>query len=340
VHQTAFCFFDYFISNEEVKSPKPSPEIYLKCIIRAKVSSRETLIMEDSDVGRKAAILSSSHLCEVIDPDDLTIEKISESIKNAEDSNLRNEHSISGRMKNLNVVIPMAGKGSRFAVKGYPVPKPLIEVGRNKTPMIKVVTDNLNFDAHHIFIVQKEHFEKYNLGCVLKLIKPDCTIIQLDEITEGTVCSVLKARHLIDNDIPLVIANSDQFLGGFNASRFLYQSQNVDGSMITFKAYDTKWSFAKLDEDGFVSEVAEKKCISDNATVGVYLWNKGSEFVKYADQMIKKNIRVNNEFYTCPVYNEAISEGKKFKIIEISTFYGLGVPEDLEFFNQEYKGNV
>jgi len=117
-------------------------------------------------------------------------------------------------------------------------------------------------------------------------------------------------------------------------------SDDIDGSIATFKATHPKWSFAKLDEYGYITEVAEKKPISDIATVGVYFWRKGSDYVKYAEQMIRKNIRVNNEFYVCPVFNEAIQDGKKFKTYNIEKMWGLGTPEDLEYFLKNYDTNI
>jgi hypothetical protein len=108
--------------------------------------------------------------------------------------------------------------------------------------------------------------------------------------------------------------------------------QNLDGGIVSFKSTHPKWSYAKTDNNGFVLEVAEKKTISDIATVGIYYWKKGSDFVKYAEQMIDKNIRVNNEFYVCPVYNEAILDGLKFKTFDVPKMWGLGTPEDLDYY--------
>jgi len=97
-----------------------------------------------------------------------------------------------------------------------------------------------------------------------------------------------------------------------------------------------KWSYAKISKIGLVTEVAEKKVISDNATVGIYYWKKGSDYVKFAERMIKKNIRYKNEFYVCPVYNQAIKENKKILIEQIHKMWGLGTPEDLEYFLKYY----
>ena len=174
---------------------------------------------------------------------------------------------------------------------------------------------------------------------MLNLIAPACDIVLVDGVTEGAACTTLLARKYIDNDKPLIIANSDQYVE-WNSNEVIYawSADEIDGGILTFESTHPKWSFAKIDDYGFVSEVAEKKPISNNATVGVYYWQKGSEYVKYADQMIDKNVRTNNEFYVCPVFNEAIQDGKKIKIKEIKKMWGLGTPEDLNYFLQNHKG--
>jgi dTDP-glucose pyrophosphorylase len=167
----------------------------------------------------------------------------------------------------------------------------------------------------------------------LNLITPGCKIVEVDGITEGAACTTLLAKEFIDNDEPLLMANSDQFVE-WNSNEFLYKMQesSIDGGIVTFSATHPKWSFAKIDEYGFVTEVAEKKPISDIATAGIYYWTKGSDYVKYAEQMIEKNIRINNEFYVCPIFNEAIYDNKKIKSFTINNMCGLGTPEDLKYF--------
>ena len=230
----------------------------------------------------------------------------------------------------------MAGAGSRFANAGYTFPKPLIEV-RGK-PMIQVVVENMNIEANYIFLVQKEHFEKYNLKYLLNLIAPGCKIVQVDGLTEGAACTTLLAKEHIDNDAPLVMANSDQFVEwNSNECMYAFTADSIDGGIVTFEATHPKWSYAKLGEDGFVSEVAEKKPISNLATVGIYYWKHGSDYVKYAEQMIAKNIRTNNEFYVAPVFNEAIGDNKKIRVKSIDKMWGIGTPEDLEYFLNNYK---
>lgn len=327
----------FFYSNQDVKNPKPNTEMFLKAMIKAEVNPNETLIIEDSHIGRKAALSAGAYLLGVTQVSDVTLEAIENKIKDVESKNIIKPKWQGGRM---NIIIPMAGGGSRFKEKGYSFPKPMIDV-RGKT-MIQVVVDNLNIDAQYIFIVRKEHYEKYHLNMLLHTIAPNCKIIQVDHLTEGAACTTLLAKELIDNDEPLFIANSDQFIE-WDANTFFYSmtSPEIDGGILTFSASHVKWSYAELGEDGFVKKVAEKEVLpGNNATVGAYYWSKGSDYVKYAEQMIEKNIRVNNEFYVCPVFNEAIVDGKKIKIFKVDKMLGLGTPEDLEYFLKNYKGKV
>lgn len=318
-------YIDFFLSNEDCKLSKPNSEIFLRSMIIAGVSPKETLIVEDSIIGQEAANLSGATLCPVRTSADVTLKYI-ETFLNKMTPNISKWKS-----EHLNIVIPMAGAGSRFEKAGYTFPKPLIEV--NGKPMIQVVVENLNIDAKYHFIVQKDHYEKYNLKETLNLISPGCNIIFTTGITEGAACTTLLAKEFIDNDESLLIANSDQFLE-WNSTNFMYNmiGDNVDAGIVTFTSTHPKWSFARIDENNNVVEVAEKKPISNIATAGIYYWKKGSDYVKYAEQMIRNNIRVNNEFYVCPVFNEAIADRKIIKTYNIKKMWGIGTPEDLDIF--------
>jgi dTDP-glucose pyrophosphorylase len=320
------------VSNEDVYLNKPFPEMYWKCMTACKAIPRNTVIFEDSHIGRQGAIDSGSTLVAIENRADLTQCKINQVL---ELLSMEKQINIPWRSQKMNVLIPMAGAGSRFAEAGYTFPKPLIEV-RGK-PMIQVVVENLNVEAHYIFIVQKSHYERYNLQYLLNLIAPNCDIVQVDGLTEGAAVTTLLAKEFINNENPLLLANSDQFVE-WNSNECLYafNADGIDAGIITFKATHPKWSYAKIGEDGFVSEVAEKKPISDNATVGIYYWNKGSDYVKYAEDMIQKNIRINNEFYVCPVFNQAIQDNKKIRAKQVNKMWGIGTPEDLDFFLKNF----
>jgi dTDP-glucose pyrophosphorylase len=228
----------------------------------------------------------------------------------------------------------MAGEGSRFVQAGYAKPKPFIDV--NGKPMIVQVMENLKYpDARYILIGRKAHLEME--ADLVKEIEQNynASFIAIDKLTEGTACTVLFARQFINNDTPLLIANSDQLvdidISGYIDDCF---NRKLDGSILTFTDHELspKWSFAKIDNAGIVTEVQEKKPISDYATVGIYLFNKGADFVDGAIDMIINNDRVNNEFYTCPVYNYIIKLNKQIGIfnMDFEQMHGLGTPEDLD----------
>lgn len=324
-------YFDLILSNEDVKHSKPHPEIYWNAMSMLNTLPDETLIVEDSPPGLLAADRSGASVLRVNSPNDLDITKLFAKLNTVKRITIPKWQG-----DKMNVLIPMAGAGTRFQQAGYTFPKPLIEI--NGKPMIQVVVDNINIDANYIFVVQKSHRQKYNLDTLLKLITPNCKIVEVDGITEGAACTTLLAKEYINNDEPLLMANSDQFIE-WDSNEFMYKmiEQNVDGGMVTFNATHPKWSFAKINEQGCVTEVAEKNPISDIATVGIYYWTKGSDYVKYAEQMINNNIRTNNEFYVCPVFNEAIKDNKKIKTFNIEKMWGLGTPEDLKYFMENCK---
>ncbi len=241
-------------------------------------------------------------------------------------------------MSILQIVVPMAGRGSRFANAGFTTPKPLIPVGGR--PMIQWVIDNIRpHRPHHFsFLCLGEHLEKYpDVPAEIKRLCPGCDIIPVPGVTEGAACTVLLAKKFIDSDNPLMIANSDQIVDlDINDYLAAADAPDVGGLIMTFWADHPKWSYCRMRADGTVSEVLEKQVVSNEATVGIYNFRKGRDYVRAAESMIAKNLRVNGEFYVAPTYNQLIGEGAK--VITMKTgeerkgMYGLGVPEDLEFF--------
>lgn len=233
----------------------------------------------------------------------------------------------------MKILIPMAGEGSRFATQGYQFPKPLIDV--QGKPMIQRVVENFYFeDAEYIFLVRKSHMEKYSgLIGALEQIAKNSKIVVVDSLTEGAACTALLAKDLINTHEDLLIANSDQIIDYEPKNFWLLKNlTGVDSIVYTFEATHPKWSFVKVDQQGFVTQVAEKNPISNIATCGIYWYKYGSDFVKYAEQMIEKNIRVNNEFYIAPVFNELIQDNKKLVPFYVHKMWGIGTPEDLQFY--------
>ena len=242
--------------------------------------------------------------------------------------------------KTVNVVVPAAGKGSRFANQGWKKPKPLIDVD-GKT-MLERVVDNISPSHSKIHLLLNKHHILENPISAAKLSEVSDEIIEVTEITEGTACSVLLAKEYYNNNLPMMVANSDQVVD-FDVNDFIEDcfNRDLDGSILVFRdpEKNPKWSFARLDPNGLVEAVAEKIAISDLATVGIYLFSKGSEFILSAEEMIENDDRVNNEFYTCPVYNYMIRKGAKIGIYEIPSeaMHGIGTPEDLDLYLDSIK---
>ncbi|MCX8521424.1 MAG: glycosyltransferase family 2 protein [Rhodoferax sp.] len=237
----------------------------------------------------------------------------------------------------LNIVIPMAGAGSRFASEGYGEPKPLIPVhGR---PMIQTVINNLRPACDHrfIFVCRQAHIDAFALREKLDAWAPGCEIASVPALTEGAACTVLAARSFINTEFPLMIANSDQYVDvSIDDYLNVMARQKYDGLIMTMRASDPKWSFVALDANQLVTQVAEKQVISNEATVGIYNFKRGADFVEQAEAMIATNERVNGEFYVAPVYNRLIAAAKQIGIFNIGSegagMYGLGIPSDLQRF--------
>ena len=328
-------YFNLILSNEDIKNPKPSSEIYLKVMNILQSVPENTYIFEDSEIGLAAAKASGANVIRIHDSKDLNITFIAKSIQ----YNMRYTPWNEKPDWKLRVVIPMAGEGSRFKQAGYKISKPLIPI--QDKPMIMWVLDNLRSKnpevqkriEYHLIVRNQAMDElKYLSGVVLYPIQ---------SLTDGAACTVLTVREeLLKDNNPLLIANSDQYLE-WDFDEFLETSVNpgYDGCISTFynpDSNDTKWSFAQVNKNGLVIKVAEKEYIGPNATTGIYYWQDGSKFVQYADEMIGKNERVKNEFYVCPVYNYLMRDGGKIRISDCKKMWGLGIPEDLEKFRKEF----
>jgi NDP-sugar pyrophosphorylase family protein len=241
----------------------------------------------------------------------------------------------------LNIVMPIAGRGKRFADAGFSFPKPLIPI--SGVPMVEIVTANLRPGRAHrfIYVALEDHLGETSLPKVLRRSSPTCSIVPVDRVTEGAACTVLLAESMIDNDDMLVIANTDQWVG-MNMEDFLAPMDAdpaLDGLIMTMKAKDNKWSYVGFGKDGMVNRVVEKQVISADATVGIYAFRRGRDFVSAARQMIAADERVNGEFYVAPVYNRLIAGGARIGTVPVGELgrgmWGLGVPEDLKAFVED-----
>ncbi len=237
----------------------------------------------------------------------------------------------------MNILFLSAGRASRFKEAGFTAPKPLIVV-RDK-PMIAWAVDSLSFikNSRIIFICLRDHEEKHAIvGNLKKLFGKKINVLLTDGVTQGAAISALLAKDYINNDEELIISNTDHYFGAKDFEKELKRKKYV-GLIPVFEATHPRWSFAKVNEKGMVTEVAEKVPISNHATVGLYYFKKGKDFVWAAEEMIRKDIRRNNEFYVCPVYNELIGRGEKIKAVETDFMWSMGTPEDVAYFEKYYK---
>ena len=232
-------------------------------------------------------------------------------------------------MKKINLLIPIAGKGSRFLDQGYVLPKQLLFAGKKQCMDWSLGSFNLD-DFNLIFIIRDEHIYNFSYDKILKSkYGPEVTVVSLKEITRGSVESCLAAESWIDNDIPLTIFTMDVMFNPV-VSKLTFDNQS-DGALLTFKSNSPAYSYAQI-EGELVTKTAEKEVISNNAIVGVYHFNKGSDFVRYAKIMIEMNLVTKGEFYLAPLYNLMIKDKKRIKVSTIEEMHLFGTPEELSFF--------
>lgn len=225
----------------------------------------------------------------------------------------------------MKLIMPMAGTGSRF---GSDVVKPLVDV--DGVPMFVYSERCIGIDfTDRVFIVRREH----DLSDAIESYYPGSTVIEIDYTTEGTAASILLAREHYEDGSGIFVSNCDQAVTW--DSGFAQALMSVsDGLIATFDAPDRnpKWSYALTTPSGRVTRVAEKVAISRTATVGYYYWRDGRDYISAAEHMIADNVRVNGEFYTCPVYNYNIAHGENIQSMGVESMHGLGTPEDLRLW--------
>jgi HAD superfamily hydrolase (TIGR01509 family) len=331
---------DSYISASMVGKPKPAPDMYWRAMSWMNSAARDTLIIEDSEVGRQAAEASGAKVLMVKGPEEVTLERILEALGEREEDccgfagsnrccrNYKTEEE-------LNILIPMAGEGKRFKEAGYTFPKPLIEV--NGKPMIQRVVESLGVKGHYVFISRYEDWSRYGLSHLFTQIARPFSAVHVGD-TGGAADTALFAERYINNDSPLLIANSDQIIE-WSPDETLRKFNKYDGGILTFDSTHPKWSYVRVDGYGCAIEVAEKRVVSGHATCGVYYWKRGSDFVKYAKQMIEANDRVNGEFFIAPVFNYAIRDGKRIVVEDAKKMIGLGDPESLEAYLRESRSS-
>lgn len=338
-------YFDFVISCEDVRRNKPHPSIYMACVDRAGYLPCETLVVEDSPIGRRAALASGCHLCPVSDPTDVSLEKILAHVQKAEEFQHRFNPFVSHipwlTKGELNILIPMAADYSKQSEQtGFNKPFPLYPVADK--PLLQWVLSNLRIVGRVLFLLRRDHDQQFRITEELSNLMPGAEFIFVDEPTDGAACTCLLAKARIDNDLPLVIAGPDQFLE-WDVNAFMYnmQTDGVAGGACTFAVADNDehrdgYSYVTHDEHGFIQRVAEKEQISATGLAGVYYWKHGRDFVSGAEAMIAAGKRVQGQYFIAPVFNEGIAQGKAYKTFAAHRCYKLRSPADVDAFLEKY----
>jgi dTDP-glucose pyrophosphorylase len=236
----------------------------------------------------------------------------------------------------LKTIILMAGRGTRFLDLDPDKPKPLVELHGH--PLIRWVVENLRVKTpqQYIFVALKEHIEKFQLNDLFNSWNIHFNLVEVDTVTKGAACSALFARKFMDED-QMLIVNSDQYIR-FSADQFIADAnqRGLDGSILTMKASGPKWSYVRVNEKEMVTEVKEKQEISETATVGVYYFRRGQDFVTATERMIAADDTVNGEFYIAPVYNYLIGSRISHYPVGVAgtEMIGLGTKEDFLKFQE------
>jgi NDP-sugar pyrophosphorylase family protein len=239
---------------------------------------------------------------------------------------------MSGSGGRMNIVMPMAGLGSRFREAGFKVPKPLIDVrGR---PMYAWATESLPLEnsSRLIFILlaSQPEFPDLQRDIETRYAARRPVVLSVPELTAGQAITVLRARELIENDQPLLIHNADTAFDTDSDWTEKAYAENLDGALLVFPSQEKRWSFSRANEAGFVEEVREKEVISPWATTGTYWFRRGADFVHAAEARFHSGKREASEFYVGPLYNDLIAAGAKVRNFPIRKLYCFGTPDDLK----------
>ncbi|WP_028982248.1 glycosyltransferase family 2 protein [Sporocytophaga myxococcoides] len=233
----------------------------------------------------------------------------------------------------MKVILPMAGRGSRFNGSGYNVPKPFIPV--EGKPMFAWAMQSIEgIDCSELIVIAlREHEEIYKLTELISEFAPAKTsLVLINDVTEGQLCTVLAARDLINNDEDILIISSDTIVISEIGKEIGRKREGCKGIISVADMPGDRWSFARLNKDGFVDLVAEKERISDHASTGIYYFSSGKEFVEMAEEIVNNKEKTKGEYYVIPLYQKLINNGYKVMISEASEMWDLGTPESLNTF--------
>lgn len=233
----------------------------------------------------------------------------------------------------MNIVIPMAGAGSRLSGDPTGRPKPLIEVdGR---PLWSWAVNCLPVEAagRIVFVCLGRHIDEYAVdqAILAELSGLPVVIHRIEEVTDGQLRTVVAAReHLVGTD-PLLVFNADTWFR-HDQREFLELARQADGVLGVSSMPGDRWSFVRLDEHESVVEVVEKQRISDDVCTGLYHFADTGRFLADADTMFALDERTNGEFFVAPIYQRMIERGETVRIMTAERFLPIGTPEELEAF--------
>lgn len=241
-------------------------------------------------------------------------------------------------MKDMTVIITMAGLGSRFRKAGYACPKYMIEA-KGKTLFEWSMDSLVGYNDHvskYVFVVRKEdNTETFIKEKMLKYGISNVEVIGIDYLTDGQATTCMLAIPYCDPEKSILVYNIDTYVEPYELK---YQDIRGDGQIPCFHADGDHWSFVKLDKFGRAVEVREKKRISDNCTLGAYYFSSASLYKSLYEEYYKDDCNMeNNEKYIAPLYNFMIEKGMSvtISIVDNKKVHVLGTPEELQIFLNE-----
>jgi dTDP-glucose pyrophosphorylase len=237
----------------------------------------------------------------------------------------------------LQIIIPLSGGNQFFDSEEYIYPKPLVEI--SSKPMIQWVVENyaevIDESVKVIFVTKEPECTKFNIDYTLRILCPQSKVIKLQNTTKGAVCTVLMAMDELDMNIPLIIANGDQYIEESISNIIKYFITNKsDAGVLCFNSVHPKWSYIRPGDDNTVLETAEKKPISNKAIAGLYYFAKGSYFFTAASKAILNDQSLDGIFFVSLLMNELILTGKKINYYEIAAdkYHSFYSPKKIEEF--------
>jgi hypothetical protein len=187
-------------------------------------------------------------------------------------------------------------------------------------PLIERLVTNTGVlgDAKYIFALQETDVSRFHLDNVVALLAPGSVALPVSSTTKGAACTALLAAAHIDNDEELLIVSANELVDtDLSTVIARFRASKLDGGTLTFPSIHPRYSYVRLNGDNLVAEAAQRNPISNNATVGIFWYARGQDFVAAAKNMIRKGAQVDGLFYICPAFNELILEQARIGVFPI-----------------------